>query len=702
MPKSLLFLVLGLLAYGARAQSVRIDSLPQQGILLDKGWRWHAGDNPNFAKVDFDDSAWESIDPTQPILYLPQIQNTDIGWFRFRMNIDSSLSSEGLALLVWQMGASELFLNEKQFYQFGEINNDPLKVKSYQPFGKAIMLPIKRGGEQILAIRFAYPKNIPFAKYAGGSEQHNSTLQVWVCRVNTIQHNKPKKHDEISIYLSIFKSGIFAILMILHLAFYRYYPKLKANLFFGLYSFCLSLTFLLTLFYYTDANYLQFFYFSQMTLLFNTLAVLSFVEAIYWLFKEKRGWTYKIIVVLGVITLLVVISLFKWGVLTTTFFGFLGTLEAIRISIKAAYRQRRGVTIIGFGVCCYLVFFSFFLFYFSKLGFESDWIVFGRYISYNIGILSLPIAISLYLAKEFAFTSKDLEQQLEEVHQLSIEKQQILATQNETLERQVAERTAELQASQNQLIQSEKLASLGELTAGIAHEIQNPLNFVNNFSELSVDLVKDLKDEFKKSEKDDVYIGELFDDLSQNQEKISHHGKRASSIVKGMLEHSRMSTGVKEWTDINKLADEYLRLSYHGLRAKDKNFNSDFKTDFDENVPKIEVIPQDMGRVLLNLINNAFWVVKTVKKPLVTVKTEQTANHILIKVIDNGTGMSEAIKAKIFQPFFTTKPTGEGTGLGLSLAYDIITKGHGGTIECESKEREGTTFVVKLPIGSDT
>ena len=320
------------------------------------------------------------------------------------------------------------------------------------------------------------------------------------------------------------------------------------------------------------------------------------------------------------------------------------------------------------------------------------------------------------------------------------EEKKTLEAKRKELEHQVAERTAELtnqkkeleialdqlRATQAQLIQSEKLASLGELTAGIAHEIQNPLNFVNNFSELSVDLVKDLKEELKKPEKDDVYINELFDDLSQNQEKISHHGKRASNIVKGMLEHSRTSTGVKEMSDINKLADEYLRLTYHGLRAKDKSFNADFTTDFDENLPKIKVIPQDLGRVFLNLINNAFYAVneranqirsgnfesfQNVKagqtytpstpsswSPTVCVTTEQLKNQILIKVKDNGTGMPENVRSKIFQPFFTTKPTGQGTGLGLSLAYDIVTKGHGGTLEVESTEGVGTEFIIKLPI----
>ncbi|MFN8354234.1 MAG: ATP-binding protein [Spirosomataceae bacterium] len=287
------------------------------------------------------------------------------------------------------------------------------------------------------------------------------------------------------------------------------------------------------------------------------------------------------------------------------------------------------------------------------------------------------------------------------------EKQLILANQNETLERQVEARTAELKASQNQLIQKEKLASLGELTAGIAHEIQNPLNFVNNFSELSVELVDELKSPLtpdggiKDGERVDM---ELLEDIVQNLEKINLHGKRASSIVKGMLEHSRMGTGERVLTDINKLADEYLRLSYHGLRAKSSSFQADYELIAGKDLPLVKVVPQELGRVLLNLMNNAFYAVSQSGKPnpKVIVKSDAVVSNdgsaVEIRIQDNGVGIPDAIKDKIFQPFFTTKPTGEGTGLGLSLSYDIITKGHGGTIEVESIEGEGTTFVVKLPM----
>jgi signal transduction histidine kinase len=311
---------------------------------------------------------------------------------------------------------------------------------------------------------------------------------------------------------------------------------------------------------------------------------------------------------------------------------------------------------------------------------------------------------------------------------------------NAQLERLVAERTSDLlkkneelkaildqlQATQTQLIHSEKMASLGELTAGIAHEIQNPLNFVNNFSEINRELLAEMNEAIAK--KDYTEVEALAKDITENEEKITHHGKRADAIVKGMLQHSRSSSAVKELTDINQLADEYLRLAYHGLRAKDKSFNATMNTSFDENVGKANVISQDIGRVILNLITNAFYAVNQRKQnpggflptsgrldqsnapgsektpgglaayePTVSLATKKEGNNIVITVTDNADGISPAILDKIFQPFFTTKPTGQGTGLGLSMSNDIVTKGHGGTLTVKTNEGTGTTFIITLP-----
>jgi signal transduction histidine kinase/ligand-binding sensor domain-containing protein len=267
-----------------------------------------------------------------------------------------------------------------------------------------------------------------------------------------------------------------------------------------------------------------------------------------------------------------------------------------------------------------------------------------------------------------------------------------LRAEKEKLEKKVEERTSELKEMQSQLVQQEKLASLGALTAGIAHEIKNPLNFVNNFAELSNELLEELKTAGNEEEKQGI-----MQTLRQNLEKINHHGKRADSIVKSMLEHSRSGTGEKQLTDINKLCDEYLNLAYHGMRANLKDFNCTIERNFEENLPKLNIVPQDISRVLLNLINNAFYAIKDKPDATLTLTTMATANSVIIKIKDNGTGIPEDVRRKIFEPFFTTKPAGSGTGLGLSLSFDII-KAHGGKIEVDSKENEYTEFKISLPV----
>jgi len=296
------------------------------------------------------------------------------------------------------------------------------------------------------------------------------------------------------------------------------------------------------------------------------------------------------------------------------------------------------------------------------------------------------------------------EETKKEAEAIRLKNEELIRLNKEIVEQKNKLETAlqELKAAQAQLIQSEKMASLGELTAGIAHEIQNPLNFVNNFSDINQELADELEQETDKGNLEEVKA--IIKDIKENEKKINHHGRRADAIVKGMLQHSRISSGVKEPTDINALCDEYLRLAYHGLRAKDKSFNVAINTDLDNKIGKINIVPQDIGRAILNLINNAFYAVAERSKeqipgydPTVTVSTKKSEDKIEIKVKDNGTGIPDAVKEKIFQPFFTTKPTGQGTGLGLSLSYDII-KAHGGEIKVNSKAGEGTEFIIQLPV----
>ncbi|MCU7550300.1 ATP-binding protein [Chitinophagaceae bacterium LB-8] len=269
---------------------------------------------------------------------------------------------------------------------------------------------------------------------------------------------------------------------------------------------------------------------------------------------------------------------------------------------------------------------------------------------------------------------------------------------------ELQEALSALKQTQSQLIQKEKMASLGELTAGIAHEIQNPLNFVNNFSEVNEELILEMVKELLSGKTKEVM--NVIEDIKANNLKIHHHGKRADAIVKNMLQHSRASAGKKELADLNALVDEYLRLSYHGLRAKDKAFNVALITNFDPGVGRINIIQQDIGRVLLNIFNNAFYAVNEKKKrqiigyePTVSVCTKRLTDKVEIRVKDNGVGVPENVMGKIFQPFYTTKPTGEGTGLGLSLSYDIVTKKHSGELIVETREGEFAEFIIHLPVG---
>ncbi len=699
-------------AFAQKSEIFHIDSLPTEGITLSKGWTFQTGDNPQWALPNFDDSTWLPIDPSKDINSLSELKPGVIGWFRLHFTLDSLLERQ-LGMMMQCSGATEFYLDGKQIHRFGEVSKDINKIKAYDPLLKPVSLIVSEQIQHVMAVRYVLQ---PRLSYSTMYETRNPAIQI---RLLTLK----KAIDIFQFFTStivgmhLFTIGFCLLLAILHFAFYLFYPAQKANLSFATYALGFLL-FNITQFYFFLIGHevSSKFFIANFSMDLRITCNLFLLSALYNIFNQPKDKVYWVLIVLSIISIFLNVWPYDigWKIGGASMEILVGA-GVTRIAYIATRKGKRGAWIILGGAISYFVFFMAF---FSYILIPNQSFLLNlsllRIVLYILSFISIPLATSIFLGLDFAFANRSLNQKLHEIEELSEkniqqekEKQEILATQNETLEKQVAERTAELKASQAQLIQKEKLASLGELTAGIAHEIQNPLNFVNNFSELSVDLVKDLKDEIEKPAQDKEYIGELFDDLSQNQEKINHHGKRASSIVKGMLEHSRASTGVRELTDINKLADEYLRLSYHGLRAKDKDFNADYELIVDENLPKIEVIPQDMGRVLLNLINNAFYAVNQRKQdviarnetissytPSVSVTTQQIDNQIIIKVKDNGTGMSEATKAKVFQPFFTTKPTGQGTGLGLSLAYDIVTKGHGGTLEVESTEGVGTEMII--------
>ncbi|WP_295674463.1 ATP-binding protein [uncultured Mucilaginibacter sp.] len=680
-----------------------LNSLPAN--ITDQ-WKFHAGDNPDWADTAFSDRDWKHLNPTQLQHHLPEVVNAQIGWFRLTLDVTPSLRGKAVALVVNQCGAAEIYFNGALIRKMGRVSADYTKEQVIRSVGEPLILQLNHAPRQYVVIRYSFNRSNPVIGYGqpvitASFKQVDSAWDAFFLDVDFYTTRS-------------WVSGCFMLLVILQLAIYFFNPERKVNLYLSIYAFLQ----LLTLWDGLLSPILQGTgWYTIMLAIFCFAAPADFVFFImmtYAFFSYPRGRWF---LVLAIFCIPVVIIQFIGDNVRTehvlAVYNVLCYIEVMRISVKALRQKKAGAGLLLAGIILALIFFVLFniddfidLQPFLLICFEAA-----------LAFLTPAIILSILLAREFAQNLVSLRQKLTEVESLSVrslqqeaEKQQLLARQNEMLEQKVTERTAELHQSitelkstQNQLIQSEKMASLGELTAGIAHEIQNPLNFVNNFSEVSTELTQELKEELRSGHTAEAIA--IADDLEQNLDKINHHGKRAGAIVNGMLEHSRKSTGTKEPTDINALADEYFRLSYHGLRAKDKAFNAEMTTNLDGKLPKANIIPQDIGRVLLNLFNNAFYAVyqkqKTAAgdyKPVVTVTTSTGNNQVIIKVKDNGNGIPDETKDKIMQPFFTTKPTGEGTGLGLSLSYDIVVKVHGGTIDLDTKEGRYTEFTVTLPI----
>jgi two-component system, NtrC family, sensor kinase len=714
-------------SYGQDTTPLHSDSLLMKGILLDKGWKFNTGDNPEWAKPNFNDEAWQSIDPTLDVHQsLPQIPQSGISWFRIHLPVGNEIQKKQLALIIQQSGASQIYLNGLLIQQFGKLDTDPKKVKAYDPITKPLLLPVNADTQQVLAVRFALQ---PGVHYTTMFTSTNPALRMIVKNAEKTLDDYNDNAFVMDTYKG-FITGLYFLLLLIHFAYYFFQPAHKANLYFGLYALFYLLFIVCPVLSDDHVVALKYYSFS-LALLFSQISILLLLTAIYQLLDEKKDWIYWSILLLAIPSFLISLWQYGWGWhFGADFMTILIQVNIARVTLKGVQRKKKGAWLIAGGaVCCLLLFVLFVL----TLSLRPDLPMLAN-MFYAFAGLSIPITTSIYLGLDFGFVSATLKQKLNEVNELSQknieqerEKQQILSAQNITLEKQVSERTVELSKSlkelketQSQLIQSEKMASLGALTAGIAHEIQNPLNFVNNFSEVNRELVEEMKTELKAGNNEEAIL--IANDIADNEEKINHHGKRADAIVKGMLQHSQSSSGVKEPTDINKLVGDYLRLCYQGFVTKDKTlpavqagFTTEIKTDFDETMGNINIIPQDIGRVLLNLYNNAFYAVQQKQKegprqevtpfekvsplyePTVSVSTKKNGDKVLVSVKDNANGIPQKIVNKIFQPFFTTKPTGQGTGLGLSLAYDII-KAHGGEIRVDTKEGEGSEFTIQLPI----
>jgi signal transduction histidine kinase len=721
------FFLLVLLPLGLMGQSSGVQlldkNLNEGWMLLDEGWKYQKGDDLHWAQPSYDDKQWELLPKNSN---LNRIEGTsiagdnEIAWFRKKVKVDSFFT-ESVIFSIEQTGASEIFLDGKLLYTFGVVSGNPATFLQKSAGNDIFLLPLESGKEQLLAVRYAAGSR-DFPLYNNLSSQFSIRLTtVAVLNSPDLFRNNVLTLIPPGFVYFLINLGSTSLISILFFTLFLFFPKERLNGYFALSTFCMSFWIIINFNSISIESY--HFWPNLFSRIFLWTGISLMLFCIYRIFERTIGfwfWTICFLFLLSMIASVV----YPIDELNVAVYFYLITI--IVLSIRSLKTNRTAALIFIYGMGLTLVYF-FIGILLNALAIDSTtYDVYGSGLSFMI----LPLSIAIYLGYSFSQRSKSLEVQLQEVKKLSTENTKILSEQKSTLEKEVSQRTKELndslenlKSTQSQLIQSEKMASLGELTAGIAHEIQNPLNFVNNFSEVSEELIDEMNEELDKGDIEEAKAISV--DIKQNLEKINHHGKRADSIVKGMLAHSRSGKGEKTLTDLNALSEEYLKLSYHGLRARDKSFNADFKTDFDFNLLEIDVVPQDLGRVVLNLVTNAFYAVNekaiTAKtsgdiayKPLVSIATKKKNNSIEITVTDNGNGIPEQVLDKIFQPFFTTKPTGQGTGLGLSLSYDVV-KAHGGVLRVESTVEEGnleaqvkgegqparkagTIFIIELPI----
>ncbi len=683
--------------------SKEIDAFP---IDAADGWVFHKGNDSNWSKTGIDTKGWEKLKPTDLSEKYADKNGRVEGWFRIKVALDSSLLNKVVYVELGQWAATAFYVDGELVAARGNMGE---KGKGFREYN---------GGLDPQTIRFdtstTHIFSLHFVGYLDPSPPYDVKTQSLnkVIRLGGPNYTYRLSNNYKTVYT--FLTSWVVVCTILSVLFWLLLfqnPKEKNLFWIALYTSTLAIY---TYYYAIDPSGKSFSENKIYRIIgwFVQVPSLHLLLPILLIKVFKRKINSRLILILIILNVLNGIGAYSTHSFEMTFRIIFGSSAIFVMGICFYYvitswKNLRGAqwAIVGgliFTATIYLV--SFIMGLISPNGLGSQYY---NLLYSTVRTLGFPFSLLIYVSMRFKEMIHEVQANAQTVVELSEEKKVQAENQQKILEVEVARQTSEirltlenLKSTQSQLIQSEKMASLGELTAGIAHEIQNPLNFVNNFSEVNTELLDELGEEADKGNLEEVKA--IAKDIKDNEQKINHHGKRADAIVKGMLQHSRSSSGTKEPTDINALCDEYLRLSYHGLRAKDKSFNAALKTDFDTTIGNINIIPQDIGRVILNLINNAFYAVDEKKRsgiegfePTVSVSTKKIKGKVEIKVSDNGNGIPQKVLDKIFQPFFTTKPTGQGTGLGLSLSYDIV-KAHDGELKVNTVENKGTEFIIQL------
>ena len=679
---------------------------------FDSIWMFHPGNDTSAKAGQGNQSSWQKINTEFLLDENGKAVNWQgTGWFQKEFAVPFSWRGKVISFRMGHFGASEIYLDGKQIARYGTVANNIQDEEIFIP-RKPVSVQLDSQASHKIDVRY--------------SNQHASTpgypITFTGFRLLLSPPDNMEPQSEVGLVATIpITVGILFVFGLFFLFVYFFEIKRLASLLTALLMFNFCAMFVVTYLGYTTQVWRPQVTDFVLGVLFNNWNLCLQVLVIYALYYSGKmpGRTWVVIAIMG---FFVVTSITPSLFMLAGIASLLIIFELFRMIISGVRHQKSGFWILLIGLLIQQI--SFLVFVEDVFGIFPIMTPMHKYLLMILPQMGLPLPYALHLAWEFGAANRSLRTQLVQVNKLSEttlkqeqEKQEILTQQKDKLENMVTDRTRELsrqkeelqntlvnlESTQAQLIHSEKMASLGELTAGIAHEIQNPLNFMNNFSEVNKELIEEMKHELLTGNLSEATL--IANNIQQNEDKINHHGKRADAIVKGMLQHSQSSTGKIEPTDLNALTDEYLRLAYHGYRAKEKSFNATLKTNYDESIGKINIIPQDLGRVLLNLFNNAFYAVMQRKKtisesyePAISVSTKLNNGMAEIRVVDNGNGIPKKLIDKIFQPFFTTKPTGQGTGLGLSLSYDII-KTQGGALRVESKEGEGAEFVVQVPTG---